>query len=172
MNITMKNAVFIDQRGKMHPFDEFSITSRNVKFIHIPKDVSFHCISVTILYLVNKLSRKLSFNAIHEWQQCIVTICVCVCVTLSCFPPLPRSLCSIRRACMCVCGAFELLDTLRHICMYVVYSTHWLDVKSSNQHFNYIVRKHWKVPKREHVIRPNTHATIQQKSTIRKIEFN
>lgn len=40
MNITMQNVVFIDQRGKMHPLDNFFVRARNVKYIHIPKEVT------------------------------------------------------------------------------------------------------------------------------------
>lgn len=39
MNITMHNVVFIDQRGKMRLLDNFFVLARNVKYIHIPKEV-------------------------------------------------------------------------------------------------------------------------------------
>lgn len=39
MNITMTNVVFIDQQRNMRPFDNFLITARNIKYIHIPKEV-------------------------------------------------------------------------------------------------------------------------------------
>lgn len=35
----MENVVFVDQRGKMHPLDNFFVLARNVKYIHIPKEV-------------------------------------------------------------------------------------------------------------------------------------
>lgn len=40
MNITMTNVVFIDQQGKMRPLDNFFVLARNVKYIHIPKEVN------------------------------------------------------------------------------------------------------------------------------------
>lgn len=36
----MTNVVFIDQHGKMRPLDYFFILARNIKFIHIPKEVN------------------------------------------------------------------------------------------------------------------------------------
>lgn len=48
MNITMVNVVFVDQRGKMRPLDNFFVLARNVKYIHIPKEV----ISVLVNFLL------------------------------------------------------------------------------------------------------------------------
>ncbi|XP_055325088.1 U7 snRNA-associated Sm-like protein LSm10 [Sitodiplosis mosellana] len=39
MNITMTNVVFIDQQGQMRPLENFFILARNIKFIHIPKEI-------------------------------------------------------------------------------------------------------------------------------------
>lgn len=39
MNITLSEVVFIDERKQMHPFDNFMVKARLIKFIHIPQEV-------------------------------------------------------------------------------------------------------------------------------------
>lgn len=39
MNITLNEVVFIDQRKQMHAYDDFMVPARNIKYIHIPKEV-------------------------------------------------------------------------------------------------------------------------------------
>lgn len=63
MNITMKNVVFVNQHGKMCPLDNFFVLARNVKYIHIPKEVSvlFHfirCIKLLKLIEIEKLAES------------------------------------------------------------------------------------------------------------------
>lgn len=57
MNITMVNVVFIDQRGKMRPLDNFFVLARNVKYIHIPKEVKLQfgliCYNLAMVIRIN-----------------------------------------------------------------------------------------------------------------------
>lgn len=59
MNITMTNVVFIDQQRNMHPFDNFLITARNIKYIHIPKEVTKRILEYYIQFQHAKYLRKL-----------------------------------------------------------------------------------------------------------------
>lgn len=36
----MNNVVFIDQQGKMRPLDNFFVPAKNIKYVHIPKEVN------------------------------------------------------------------------------------------------------------------------------------
>uniref|UniRef100_A0A182HKK3 Sm domain-containing protein n=1 Tax=Anopheles arabiensis TaxID=7173 RepID=A0A182HKK3_ANOAR len=38
MNVTMENAVYIDQLGRQYPLDNFMVYSKYIRYIHIPKD--------------------------------------------------------------------------------------------------------------------------------------
>lgn len=40
MNITLDEVVFIDQRRKMHAFDNFLVPARNIKYVHVPEEVN------------------------------------------------------------------------------------------------------------------------------------
>lgn len=40
MNIRMVEVVLIDQRGKYHSLENIMVAARNIKFIHVPKQVS------------------------------------------------------------------------------------------------------------------------------------
>lgn len=40
MNVTLKDAVFIDRCGKYHAYDNFMVPARMVKFIHVPGQVN------------------------------------------------------------------------------------------------------------------------------------
>ncbi|XP_061505252.1 U7 snRNA-associated Sm-like protein LSm10 [Anopheles gambiae] len=39
MNVTMENAVYVDQLGRQYPLDNFMVYSKYIRYIHIPKDV-------------------------------------------------------------------------------------------------------------------------------------
>lgn len=56
MNITMENVVFIDQRQQMRLFDNFLVLARNIKYIHVPKEVNISFIkrnfSIYFSYLI------------------------------------------------------------------------------------------------------------------------
>lgn len=36
----MADVVFVDQHGQMRPLDNFFVLARNVKYVHIPKEVN------------------------------------------------------------------------------------------------------------------------------------
>ncbi|XP_049276548.1 U7 snRNA-associated Sm-like protein LSm10 [Anopheles funestus] len=40
MNVTMENAVFIDQLGRQYLLENFVIYSKYIRYIHIPKDIN------------------------------------------------------------------------------------------------------------------------------------
>lgn len=40
MNLTLENAIFIDQKGEYHEMENFATFSRQIRYIHIPEDVS------------------------------------------------------------------------------------------------------------------------------------
>lgn len=40
MNVTMKNAVFMDQRNNQHSFESYFVPARTIRYIHIPESVS------------------------------------------------------------------------------------------------------------------------------------
>lgn len=40
MNIDMINVVFFDPRGKKHVFENFFVSCRNIRYVHIPKKLS------------------------------------------------------------------------------------------------------------------------------------
>lgn len=39
MNITMSNAVFLDQRNNQHSFESYFVPARTIRYIHIPESV-------------------------------------------------------------------------------------------------------------------------------------
>lgn len=40
MNITLENAIFIDQRGEYHEVENFMAQTRTIRYIHIPEEVN------------------------------------------------------------------------------------------------------------------------------------
>lgn len=67
MNITMRNVVFVNQRGKMYPLDNFFVLARNVKYIHIPKEV--RCEQFYFILLVRSKFQKYIFE-LFERLKC------------------------------------------------------------------------------------------------------
>ncbi|XP_037048593.1 U7 snRNA-associated Sm-like protein LSm10 [Bradysia coprophila] len=40
MNITMTNAVFVDQRNNQHSFESYFVPARTIRYIHIPESMN------------------------------------------------------------------------------------------------------------------------------------
>lgn len=55
MNIILKDCIFIDQKGLQYEFDEFMVTTRNLRQIHIPNDID---INIALSEFLNHVTKK------------------------------------------------------------------------------------------------------------------
>lgn len=58
MNLTLSNVVFIDVDNKQYGFDQFMIRKRSIRYIHLPKDVSYF---IFIKFIANKSNFRLCY---------------------------------------------------------------------------------------------------------------
>lgn len=50
MNVLMEDVVFVNPRGDRFLFDSFFVQSRNIRYVHVPEDVSNKNYFVLILF--------------------------------------------------------------------------------------------------------------------------
>ncbi|XP_053657685.1 U7 snRNA-associated Sm-like protein LSm10 [Anopheles marshallii] len=78
MNVTMENAVYIDQLGRQYLLDNFVVYSKYIRYIHIPKDMNIvasfeHYLNSTTVKK-KPVDRKLTFRQKRAMQSNLETM--------------------------------------------------------------------------------------------------
>lgn len=53
MNVTLQDAAVFDTDGECQYFPEIHIQARNIRYVHIPDNVSFIHLFIALFYLAN-----------------------------------------------------------------------------------------------------------------------
>ncbi|XP_055688601.1 U7 snRNA-associated Sm-like protein LSm10 [Lutzomyia longipalpis] len=71
MNVDLREVVFVDEKGKQHLFDQFYVPKRKIRYVHLPKDVSFLIINNNFIQLPRIKMRSIDTVAIY---YCFLTM--------------------------------------------------------------------------------------------------
>ncbi|XP_052901844.1 U7 snRNA-associated Sm-like protein LSm10 [Anopheles moucheti] len=78
MNVTMENAVYIDQLGRQYLLDNFVIYSKYIRYIHVPKDMnikaSFEDYLNSVTVKKKPVDKKRTFKQKRAMQNNIATM--------------------------------------------------------------------------------------------------